>query len=907
MENRKRRYRINSNACYKIYFTLFALFIYSCSNAQERIQESINSNWQFFKSEKLADTVGAHWENISLPHTYNIQDVIDDEPGYYRGVTWYRKKIYVPLSWKDKEVYLCFKGASQVATVYVNGKLAGKHIGSYTAFSFNVKNLLNWNDPFSNEILVQIDNSHDENIPPLSADFNFYGGLYRDAYLQVINPVHFDADNHASKGIFITTPDVSNTKASINIKGVICNSSSVIKTVLIQHTITDKNGNIVAQKQTPLQINANNNQIFETVFTNIKQPHLWSPETPYLYRVSSVIIDSATKNVLDEILNPLGFRWFKFTADKGFFLNGKHVKLIGASRHQDYMNMGNALPDALHEKDVRLLKDMGANFLRVAHYPQDPAVLEACDKLGIIASVETPVVNAITENDIFRNNCLNMQTEMIRQNYNHPSVVIWAYMNEVLLRMRYSDDKIKLKQYITNIAKLAFAIDSVSRREDASRYTMLPFHGDFDLYINSGLARIPQIVGWNQYAGWYSKGINKFEEDMEKHRLLLPDKPVIVTEFGADADSRVHCFEPERFDKSLEYETYFHSVYLKTIKEKPFISGAAMWNLADFGVENRAESMPHINNKGLLTYDRNPKEAYYYYQSQLLQNPYIKIGSKNWILRSGIEDTANKKLCTQPVHIFSNQKKVTLSVNGISLGTKNTEMGIATFNVPFSNRINRLETFVTVNGKKYKDETEIKFLVQASSLKDTTLPFKEINISLGDKRFFIDDKLEQVWLPEKAYTAGSWGYVGGRVFKMNNTNRLPYGSDRNILQTDYDPIYETQRVGIEQFKLDVPDGKYEVTFLFAELLSNAIRDASIYNLDNGKSVEAEKLEERTFNVLINGQKVIENLSNKNYLIPETAYSTKVEVNVTNGKGIVIDFKSIKGEPILNGLQVKKIF
>jgi len=885
---------------------IMLLCILQASFAQQRIVQSINTGWQFYKGDTTKSN-SVTWEKVTLPHSFNTEDVCDDVPGYYRGITWYKKQLYVPASWKNKDVYLFFEGAAQVATVYVNGKVAGKHIGSYSAFRFKVNDLLAWTDGVPNEITVQVDNSHNENIPPLSADFTFYGGIYRDVYVEAMNPVHFDADNYASKGIFITTPNVSNDKASVNIRGAISNNSTNDKQVKLTNTIIDKEGNIVATQTTELSLKAQQKTSFNQSINNISKPNLWSPESPYLYKVISTITDISTQQQFDESMNPLGFRWFEFTADKGFFLNGKHCKLWGASRHQDYMHMANALPDALHVKDVQLLKDMGANFLRVAHYPQDPEVLAACDRLGIIATVESPIVNAITENDTFANTCLDMQVEMIRQHFNHPSVVIWAYMNEVLLRLRYTDDKPRQKIYFENVLQLAKSIDSITRKEDPTRYTMIPFHGDLDIYINTGMAKVPQVVGWNQYSGWYSTDINRFADNMDKHRRVLPDKPVIVTEFGADGDPRVRSFTPERFDKSIEYETYFHQVYIKAINDRAFISGAAVWNLSDFNSEGRAESMPHINNKGLMTIDREPKDAYLYYQSQLIKTPVIKIGARGWILRSGIEDKAGALHCTQPVQVFSNQSSVTLTVDGKIIGTKTTQEGIATFDVAFTDGEHQLTASATAAGVTYKDNATVKFLLQPYTLSDTHTTFKEVNISLGDKRFTTDEKLQEVWLPEQAYRSGSWGYIGGHIFTMKSTKRQPYGSDKNILGTENDPVYETQRVGIEQFKLDVPDGKYEVTLLFAELLSAAINDANIYNLDNGKSVPYEKPEERLFDVTINGQKVIEGLGNNNYLVPETAYSTKIMVDVKNKQGIVIGFNAIKGETILNGLQVRKLF
>jgi beta-galactosidase len=893
---------------FKVYAVIFSVgLLPAIAQAQERVAETINSNWSFHKGDTAGLNANAHnaaWEKVSLPHTWNAADVMDDEPGYYRGVGWYKKKLYINPSWKGKDVYVFFEGASQVAEVFINGKPVGNHIGGYNFFSFNISKFLNYNIA-ANEISVKVDNSYNEDIPPLTADFTFYGGIYRDVYLIAANPVHFDLDNYATNGIFISTPSVSADRASIEIKGALVNTSTSTKRLQVITTIVDKSGNKVASQQSDVRPSAGQKIAFNQSFKNIDKPNLWSPEDPYLYTVISTLIDATTKQQVDEVSNPFGFRWFEFTADKGFFLNGKSYKLIGASRHQDFKDIGNALPDALHVRDVTLLKEMGGNFLRVAHYPQDPAVLQACDRLGIVASVETPLVNTITESQAFTDNSKNMQTEMIRQSYNHPSVVIWAYMNEVLLRPEYEKGSEKQATYFKAVANLAQTLEDLTRKEDPYRYTMIPCHGAFDLYKSVGLTNIPKIVGWNLYSGWYSAGLNGFASFLDKFHAELPGKPVIVTEYGADADARLHSFSPVRFDKTVEYTNEFHKVYYKAMMERPFVTGGAIWNLAEFNSEGRDETMPHINNKGILTQDRRPKDVYLFYQSKLLDRPFIKIGSRSWTLRSGVAESDSKLQCIQPLEVYTDQKKVKLLVNGNALDEVEAIDGVATFKVPFINGTNSLEAISSINGKSYKDYVEVNFLLLSPNLKSTNLPFKEINISLGDPRLFIDEKLQQVWLPEKGYEKGSWGYVGGSVFSMKGNTRQSFGSNKNILGTDYDPIYETQRTGIESFKLDVPDGKYEVTLHFAELLSNKEREALAYNL--GDNTAKEEASERTFDVSINNQKVIENLSNTKELIPETAYAEKFVTEVRNNTGIVIDFTKKKGETILNGLQVRKVY
>jgi beta-galactosidase len=875
--------------------------------AQERIKKTINTNWNFYKGEidgfpnKTNDKI--NWGKVNIPHTWNAIDVTDDEPGYYRGTGWYQKDIFIPSSFKDKDVYIYFEGASQVAEVFINGKSVGTHIGGYNFFSFPITDAIKLDQ--SNTFSIKVNNKHNEDIPPLSADFTFYGGIYRDVYLVAINKVHFNMDNYASKGVFISTPNVSNQEASVMIKGALTNNNKASQNLIVYSQIFDADGKKIAEKTDKIK-NANQpNQDFQQNFATIKNPNLWSPESPYLYRVLSQIKDVKTGNVLDEVSNSLGFRWFSFDADKGFFLNGNHIKLIGTNRHQDFKGLGNALPDALHVRDMQLLKEMGGNFLRISHYPQDPEILEACDRLGILTSVEIPIVNAITESPAFADNCKMMMTEMIRQNYNHPSIIIWAYMNEVLLRPRYDKGSEKQENYFKAIAKLAQEIEDLTRKEDPSRYTMIPCHGALDLYVRVGLTEIPKIVGWNLYQGWYSGKIEDFAGYLDKSHKEIPTKPMIITEYGADVDPHISNPNPIRFDKSQEHSNLYHQFYLKAMLERPFVAGSAIWNLADFNSEQRTDTDPHTNNKGIMTTDREPKDQYYFYQSHLIKTTFIKVGSRLRNLRSGISDSETALVHHEMVEIYSNQPEVSLKVNGNVMSSVKTDFNIAKFNVAFKDGINQLEAVTFVDGKEVVDFAEIKYIIIPQKLKSNLKEFSELNVSLGDPRFYMDKTLQQVWLPEQAYSAGSWGYIGGDIFKMKNSGRQSFGTDKNILETDYDAIYATQREDIKQFKLDVPDGKYELTLHFAELLSDKEKEGLAYNL--GNAAENDKLTERSFNVYVNGLKVIDQLGTKNELVPEVAYATKISVNVKNGTGLTIDFEKLKGKPILNGLQLRRIY
>lgn len=887
---------------------LCVLFLMDSARSQPRTRQSINSNWSFHKGDiqgyPANKTAPANWQPVSIPHSWNTVDVTDDEPGYYRGICWYKKTLFLPASIQNKQTYLYFEGANQVAEVYVNGQLAGKHLGGYTAFSFLIQPYLkNGSDSLTaNEILVKLDNSFNENIPPLDADFTFFGGVYRDVYLITADKIHFNMDDYASAGIQIKTPAVNASSATITISGSVTNRTSAGRNLSIITEITDAEGKLIKKVQGNLKASASGNTVFKLQQT-INAPHLWSPDNPYLYRAISKIVDRSTGTLLDEISNPIGLRWYSFNADKGFYLNGKPLKLIGANRHQDFKNMANALPNAIHQRDMELLKNMGANFIRIAHYPQDPAVLEACDRLGLLASVEIPIVNTITETDSFYENCKQMQVEMIRQNFNHPSIIIWAYMNEVLLRPKYAKNSDEQNKYFANITALAKQIEALTHKEDSERYTMIPCHGDFNLYQRAGLTAVPQIIGWNLYQGWYSPGLEGFAKFLDHYHEALPGKPTIVTEYGADADIHIHSNLPERFDKSIEYQTQYHQYYLKTILDKPFVAGAALWNLSDFNSEQRKDATPHINTKGLNTGDRVPKDAYFFYQANLLKKPFLRIGAAGWRLRTGMANADNT--CLQTVCVFTNGRLVQLWHNGKMLQNQEANAGVAVFNVPFIDGDNTIKAVSTVNNVVCEDITAINFKLIPAVFKNKAMSFNELNISLGDKRFFVDETLNQVWLPEQPYQKGSWGYVGGKVFNMPNQSRQSFGSDKDIFGTELDAVYQTQRTGIEAFKFDVPDGEYDLTLGFAELEGEATSPALIYNL--GNAAQTSEAKQRAFDVSINGNRVIQSLGTQNYLEPQRAYTTTFRVSAKNSAGITLDFKPLKGEAILNAIQIKQIF
>lgn len=420
----------------KYLFLFLMLFVAGWMQAQERVVYSVNDGWKFMKGSPfeahLAACDDSSWETVHIPHTWNAKDTDDDEPGYYRGPAWYRKNIFIDRSQEGRNVVMYFEGANQEVKLYVNGYYIGEHKGGYTRFCFDITSKVRFGE--DNLFAICVSNEHNPDIPPLSADFTFYGGIYRDVYLQFMNPVHMAVNDYASSGVYIRTPKVSKEEATVEIQSLVTNDANMKKEIRVENIIADAEGKEVKRISSVVKVAAGQTLDVRGTAIKMANPRLWDIDDPYRYTVYTRLYDKETNSLLDEVVNPLGLRWFEFDADKGFFLNGRHRKLVGTARHQDYFEKGNALRDEMHVQDVLLLKEMGGNFLRVSHYPQDPVIMEMCDKLGIVTSVEIPVINAVTETEAFLDNSVNMAVEMVRQDFNHPSVMIWGYMNETRWR-----------------------------------------------------------------------------------------------------------------------------------------------------------------------------------------------------------------------------------------------------------------------------------------------------------------------------------------------------------------------------------------------------------------------------------------------------------------------------------------
>ena len=869
--------------------------------AQQRVVYTINDGWKFTKGSpfeaQLTGCDDSSWETVNIPHTWNDKDADDETPGFYRGPVWYRKQLFIDKSQEGRRAVIYFEGANQEVRFYLNGQFVGEHKGGYTRFCFDITPHLRYGQ--ENLFAIYVNNVYNPNIPPLSADFTFFGGIYRDVYLQFMNPVHIAANDYASSGVYIRTPEVNNSAASVEITTLLTNDMSQPTEIRVENIICDADGKEVKKTQAEVKLAAGETKTDISKKIKIDSPRLWDIDDPYRYMVYTRILDKRKGTLLDEVVNPLGLRWFKFDSEKGFFLNGKGRKLIGTARHQDYFQKGNALRDELHVQDVLLLKEMGGNYLRVSHYPQDPVIMEMCDKLGIVTSVEIPVVNAVTETEEFLHNSVEMAKEMVRQDFNRPSVMIWGYMNEIFLRRPYTEGK-QLEDYYRFTEKVARALEATIREEDPSRYTMMAYHNMPQYYEDAHLTEIPMIQGWNLYQGWYEPDINEFQRLLDRAHKAYKGKVLMVTEYGPGVDPRVHSYQPERFDFSQEYGLVYHKHYLNEMMKRPFIAGSSLWNLNDFYSESRVDAVPHVNNKGVVGLNREKKDVYWFYKTALSRRPILVIGNREWKSRGGVVNTAQKE-CIQSVPVFSNAEEVELFVNNKSLGKKKIENNYALFDVPFVGGENLLEAVAVTGDNKLRDMLRIQFQLVGSQLKDEAVPFTELNVMLGSPRYFEDRAANVAWIPEQEYKPGSWGFIGGTSYRRQTGFGTMLGSDIDIHGTDMNPIFQTQRVGIKSFKADVPNGEYSVYLYWAELESDKEREALVYNL--GADSEQTFAGNRSFGISINGTTVSDDFNVARDYGYARAVIKKFVITVKDGKGVSVDFHKKEGEPILNAIRI----
>ncbi len=613
--------------------------------ASPRIRENFNRGWRFARQSQGTGALGSFdrqneaaaqieprfreacrreyddsdWDVVNLPHTWNAYDSMDEAPGYWRGIGWYRKHFKLSREHSGKAVFLEFEGTNSVAEFWLNGQHVGEHKGGYTSFELDVTDYVKFGDA-ENVLTAKVDNLFRNTLPPtVKTDYIFYGGIYRDVWLRISELTYVSQ-------VFWFTPSVSEQAAELKLQSRVVNKSTKTADLTIVHEVLDPDGGLVRSLSTFVTVPPGQGREVAQDSVAIANPRLWSPDSPRLYRIRTSLLDGSRP--VDSLESPLGFRWFEFDAQRGFFLNGKRVQLQGTTWHQVYPGMGNALPNSRHVKDMEIIRAMGVNFWRTSHYPHDPATIEASDRLGIMVWEELPINKEIGNPPEYIANCLTMADEMIRRDCNHPSIIAWGIAGEVNAPPRVAK-------------KVIAAVAERYRQRDPSRPVGMhePRGEEMEALVD--------LVG-----------LGAGKETDAKHKRF-PNRPYLTVEYSAATMGRgIYGGGPQ----SEELACKNHETYLRQLNLRPWMAGGAIWHQFDYEGETYDTVIPHVVSFGMCDLWRIPKDAYYFYQSQWTNKPMVHImGHWTW---PGAEGQA------RDVKVFSNAQEVELFLNGKSLGSK---------------------------------------------------------------------------------------------------------------------------------------------------------------------------------------------------------------------------------------------
>ena len=595
----------------------------------------IMKGWEFTGPDGTTTTV-------DLPHTWNARDGQDGGNDYWRGTCIYRTRFAAPqFDTASQQVWIQFDGVNASAHVVLNGSPVCNHDGGYSTFRANITELLR----DENELTVEVDNSKNDRVYPQKADFTFYGGIYRDVSLMVVSKNHFTLDYFGGPGIRIT-PTVQGADASVQVTTWHDGEGEVSVELL------DAAGNTVATGKGP--------DITLTIFN----AHLWNGvKDPYLYSCKARLVVNGT--VEDETTTRFGVRSFKVDPKKGFFLNGKSYPLHGVSRHQDRKGLGNAITREMHDEDMALIKEIGANTIRLAHYQHDQYFYDLCDEVGMVVWAEIPYISEHMPNG--RENTISQMKELIIQNYNHPCIVCWGVSNEITISTKDKKDMLDNHRQLNDLC----------HEMDKTRLTTLACYAMCGPFNRS--AHITDMVSWNLYLGWYVPGFILNDLWMGFFHLCFPNRPFGYSEYGAEGMPNLHSTHPHRGDHTEEYQAKYHEYMLRCFKRHPWMWATHVWNMFDFAADARDQGgEPGMNHKGLVTFDRKTKkDSFYLYKAWWSDEAFVHICSKRFVERTG---------STATVKVYSNQSTVALYVNGNKVGEQTGEH-VFTFKVPLNGEL----------------------------------------------------------------------------------------------------------------------------------------------------------------------------------------------------------------------------
>ena len=608
---------------------------------------SLNENWTltFPKGERPA-------EAVTLPHTWNAVDGMDGNGSYLRTTGVYTRTFTAPKQpLAGGRTYIEVLAAALSATVKVNGTVATTHEGGYSIFRADVTDLCHDGE---NELTIEVSNEDTPSMYPSSADFTFYGGLYRGVNLISVPNTHFDLDYFGGPGIKVTPKPAADGGATFEIKSYVTNPD---ENFTVQYSIEDPYGFEVASATRPADNTA--------VTLYVPDAELWSMDEPNLYTVIARL--QRCNESYDDLYVNVGVRSYTVTPDGGFSINGVPTPLRGVSRHQDRLYKGNALSIDDHYEDAQIIKEAGANTIRLAHYQHSQDFYNACDSIGFAVWAEIPFISVFKPGEDAHAHCRREMTELIIQNYNHPCIVCWGVSNEITISTKDKKDMLDNHRQLNDLC----------HEMDKTRLTTLACYAMCGPFNRS--AHITDMVSWNLYLGWYVPGFILNDLWMGFFHLCFPNRPFGYSEYGAEGMPNLHSTHPHRGDHTEEYQAKYHEYMLRCFKRHPWMWATHVWNMFDFAADARDQGgEPGMNHKGLVTFDRKTKkDSFYLYKAWWSNEAFVHICSKRFVERTG---------STATVKVYSNQSTVALYVNGNKVGEQTGEH-VFTFKVPLNGEL----------------------------------------------------------------------------------------------------------------------------------------------------------------------------------------------------------------------------
>jgi beta-galactosidase len=850
-----------------------------------RVTIPLNDGWRFLQSDTLNGAQAtafddSQWTTVEVPHTWNRLGNLGIErapqTNDVQGVGWYRLHFQAPRVPPGSRYFLQFNAVAAVADVWMNGRYVGRHAGAFSRFRFDVSSFVK--AAGDNLLVVKADNSKPrpgattQDVIPLSGDFFVFGGIYRSVALIVTRAVHVDLMDFGGPGLYSRAVDLSDREAKVELSGRLVNDESRPRQVAVEFAIEDAVQNVVSTA-TLKATTSSGAQALE-VLLSVPHPRLWrGTKDSYLYR-AVMTIRSDRGEMLDQVTQPFGLRTMKFDPDRGFFLNGEHLNLNGVSMHQDRPVKGWAISRADQAEDFDVLQELGANAVRLPHYQHDQYSYELADARGIVAWAEIPLVNQVSfdgapANAALSANARQQLTELIRQNYNHPSIAVWSLGNEIDLTATLTKGPSKPTELLRSLNELA-------RREDPSRATTIADCCEMDIAPRVGgevvnvaarepIVGIADTVGYNRYFGWYTGRFADFGGMLDEAHARHPSLPICVSEYGAGAALTQHSddasggpINPHGRPHPEEYQNLYHEKSWAAIEPRKYLWGAFIWNLFDFSSASRREGdSTDVNEKGLVSYDRQTrKDAFYFYRANWNSEPTLHLLGRRYV---------NRAYAVTDVKAYSNAGEASLSLNGISLGSAACAGGVCVWrSVHLRSGSDELVATAQIAGRTVTDS--LRWTLAHSP--------RIVRIKAGDISGYA------------AKDGGDYGsdmyFVGGSAAGVNPPDTRV--TDRVSVVASDAHLYESFREGAFAYEVPLPNGRYRVVLKFAEPASIAAGDRVFDVLAN----EAIRLKE--FDALAAaGAKL-------------TGVDRSFDVTVRNGM-LVLDFRPRRGKAMVSALSI----